>query len=89
MSKKRKDEAHAAWVPKGAKDVARAASEAAPGSAGNGSSLPAAAATQQDKRKPAIIEKRPNPNMMLMIMCGMLGMATGIEPSLEQVSNEC
>ena len=86
MSKKLKDEAHAEWVAKGAKDVAHAAFEAARESAGSGSSLPAAAATKQEKRSPVINKKRPNPNMMLMIMCGMLRIATGIEPSLEQVS---
>ena len=86
MSKKRKDEVHAAWVAKGAQDAANAASEAALGPAGSGSSLPAAAATQQDKRTPVANEKRPNPNMMLMSMCGMMGMLPGLDPSLEQVS---
>ena len=81
MSKKRKDEAHAEWVAREAKDVAHATSEAAFGSAGSGSSLPVAAATGQDRRGHAITEKRPNPNMTLMIM----GMANGIEPSLVQV----
>jgi hypothetical protein len=61
MSKKRKDEAHAAWVSKVAKDVADAASEAAPGPAGSGSSLPAAAATQQDKRTPSSTKNAPTP----------------------------
>jgi hypothetical protein len=87
MSKKRKDEAHAEWMAKGAKDAANAASEAARGLAGSGPSLPAAAATQQDGHRPAINEKRHNPNMMLMIMCGLMGMVTGIEPNLERMSS--
>jgi hypothetical protein len=86
MSPKRKDEAHAAWMAKRAQDAAKAASEVALGSVGSSTSLPAAAATQQVKHTIVGNEKRPNHNMMLMIMCGMMGILTGIDPSPVQVS---